>query len=211
MIKKLFSVTLINGGFMQLNKIVKCLALVACTASGLSSAAYAAGENTVSGLDQTLNISGSVTGEGCTVDFPSTIVFAESDISHLVSSQSAVVGGGVQPAQTPTLKLVNCDTNQKFTVTLQGTADGDDANVLANGSSNNPALHVGMAMFIMPPSGGSSFPQLAPAQPSSTYTYVDNQDGAGMDIGFFPQLVKTTASPTAGDVNITGSIQITYL
>ncbi|MGN7790340.1 fimbrial protein [Enterobacter sp. 22452] len=157
------------------------------------------------GLTQTLTIDGDIVGSGCTVSFPTSITFPETDISKLVSSSAATYSNMVMPSGTmPTIALSDCAAAQQFTVTLVGTADSDDASVLHNDATETPAEHVGMMMFL----GSGEEELLKPGVASKPYTV--NGDGeAGLSA--WPGLVKTTDAPAAGDVHISGQIRIDYL
>lgn len=187
---------------MNKNKTRKALALrLLLVSAGLSSIAFGA-----DGLTETINIEGEVTGGGCTVSFPTSISFADTDISKLEISTAANSTNMITPSgQMPTLDLSDCAAEQQFTVTLLGTADADDANALANGSTNSPATHVGLLMFL---GNGASAVKLTPGTPSSAYTA--KTDGT-FNVQAWPGLVKTTDAPGAGDVRINGQIQIVYL
>lgn len=167
-------------------------------------------DETTNGLSQVITLDGEITSGSCTVDFPTSISFADIDVKDLKAPDHATTYNSLTPptGEQTVISLTACTPQQQVSVTLSGTADANDTQALANDASESPAKYVGMRAFIRDPELNSV--ELSPNVATGAYS----ADETGkLSLELWPGLLKTSPSliPTAGKVHITGQIKINYL
>lgn len=165
-------------------------------ATMLSPHAFAGTPSTAS---MPFTLSGSVTGSVCQAEYPQTIVLGPVAMGGV--PLSTITKPSEAAAVTSTLSLTGCEAGQIYTVTLLGTGDAKDPNVLANVADDRPATDIGVAVF-------SGMKALHVGSKTDAITV--KEDGTST-MQIFMAMVKTSTSPSEGDVKVTGQLQIDYL
>lgn len=169
-----------------------------------ASSAFAAGSEassmTVNG--GTIKFIGSVTDAPCTVSVDALDHLVMMDPVRTAHLTTAGEASGMPT--TFTIELKDCDTSTytNASLTFTGTADSTVSTALYNAASSDPATHVALQLF---DKDGKQV-DLNDTSSSVTATLANGANSIPMKVDY----VATDAAATAGSVEATATMQITY-
>lgn len=179
--------------------IISAAIAMACAASSTAfAAASEASSMTVNG--GTIKFIGSVTDAPCAISMAlkdHVVVMKQVRTAHLTTA-GAVSG---QPTAFD-IDLEDCDasTYKNATMTFNGTPDATVATALGNQSTSDAATNVALQLY------GPDGQELGLGEASSAVTLVDGTNKVPFKVDY----IATDAAATAGSVEATATVQITY-
>ena len=183
-------------------KKVLVISAVIAMVGAASSSAFAAGSEASS---MTVN-GGSIKFIGSVTDAPCAISMSLKD--HVVimkQVRTAHLTTAGQASGQPTafkVDLQDCDTStyKNATLTFNGTVDADVTTALSNQATSDAATNVALQLY------GPDGQKLNIGEASSAVTLVDGTNKIPLQVDY----VATGAAATAGSVEATATVQITY-
>ncbi|TNV20488.1 fimbrial protein [Buttiauxella sp. B2] len=182
-----------------MKKTLLAVFAVAALAGITSSSAFAAASSmTVNG--GTIRFVGSVTDAPCVISMAlkdHVVIMKQVKTSHLDTAGQA----SGQPTAF-TVDLEDCDTSTytNASITFNGTPDADVATAMKNEATSGAATNVALQLY------GPDGAVLNLGDASSAYTLIDGTN----KIPFTVDYIATAAAATAGAVQGTSTLQITY-
>lgn len=187
-----------TGSTMKKLFIITAAMAMACSASSVFAAASEASSMTVNG--GTIKFIGSVTDAPCAISMAlkdHVVVMKQVRTAHLTTAG--------QPSGQPTafnIDLEDCDstTYKNATMTFNGTPDPTINTALANQATSDAATHVALQLY------GPDGQVLNLGEASSAVTLVDGTNKVPFKVDY----ISTDSAATAGSVDATATVQITY-
>lgn len=171
---------------------------MSCAASSAFAAGSEASSMTVNG--GTIKFIGSVTDAPCAISMAlkdHVVIMDQVRIAHLTTAGQA---SGMPTAFSVDLEDCDTSTYKNATVTFNGNADTTIATALHNDATSDAAGHVALQLY------GPDGQALGLGTASSSFTLVDGTNKIPMKVDY----VATDAAATAGSVEATATVQITY-
>ncbi|MDV0597917.1 MULTISPECIES: fimbrial protein [unclassified Enterobacter] len=148
----------------------------------------------------TIKFIGSVTDAPCAISMAvkdHVVIMKQVRTAHLTAAGQA----SGQPTAFK-IDLEDCDTStySNATLTFNGTPDSTVSTALANQSTSNAASHVALQLY------GPDGQPLNVGEASSSVTLINGTNKIPLTVDY----IATDAAATAGSVDATATVQITY-